>query len=178
MRKARKLTLQQRRFCAEYLLDGIGTDACRRIGAHPKLAAKWLARPDIQSSIARRRRAQEIRTEISADRALRALWEIASFDIGRALDPDGRLLALADMPGDVRRAVAFLQVLARPAAGEDAVVQRLRVHDKVRALELVAKHLGMFSTPRSLDGVDRLGERLDAAIARVRIVVASPESAS
>jgi len=151
--KTGKLSPKALQFCAEYLIDLNGTQAAIRAGYSAKTArqqaADLLAKPDIAEEIARLAKAREKRTEITADTVLRELLTIARVDIAEAFNDDGSLKAIKDMPEDVRRAIAGVDVYqeyagrgeSREAIGE---TKKLRFWDKNKALELLGKHLRLF----------------------------------
>lgn len=78
------LTDKQQRFVAEYLVDLNATQAAIRAGYSVNTAAaighENLKKPEIQLAILNARKAQQERTSITADGALREVWNIATAD--------------------------------------------------------------------------------------------------
>jgi len=85
--------------------------------------------------------------ELDGEVILGELLRIARVDIAEAFEEDGNLRKLSDIPEDVRRAVAGIEIDDRwEGKGEDATrytVKKLKFWDKPRALELLAKNLGL-----------------------------------
>lgn len=79
-----ELTEKQSKFVDEYLLDLNGTQAAIRAGYSEstarQIAAQNLSKLNIQAAITERRAKQQERTEITADRVLREVWNIATAD--------------------------------------------------------------------------------------------------
>ena len=179
-KKPRPLTLKQSRFCEEWLIDGNGTRAYRAAGYSAKSdlvaaveAHKLLKHPKIAPVIAASRQKRSERTEITQDMVLKELWRIAGLDLSKAYDEAGNLLPLHEMPEDVRRAIAGLETLEEmQGVGENrrkvGDTRKLKIWDKVRALELLGKHLGIF-TDRVKIGP--LQEDLEAEIAELKSIL-------
>jgi hypothetical protein len=84
--------------------------------------------------------------DLSATRTLEELQRIAFFDPAGCFDAAGNLLPLAEMPPDVRAAVASVKVVKRNLTEGDARVDEVyevTFCDKVRALEQLAEHFGL-----------------------------------
>lgn len=148
------MTPRQSKFIAEYLLDLNATAAARRAGYSAKDAdvqgPRLLGNVGVKAEIdaALKRRAE--RVEVKADDILRELLRLAMVDLGGAYDKDGRLLPVHEMPVDVRRAIAGIKVFeefegtgqARVKVGE---VREVKFWDKTKGLELLGKHLKLFT---------------------------------
>jgi len=80
------MTARQRRFIAEYLASGNGTQAAIRAGyskhTAKEIASQNLTKPEIAAAIAEKQAEQVKRLEITADMIAAAAWEVAQ----RALD--------------------------------------------------------------------------------------------
>ncbi len=140
---AGKLTPKQSRFVAEYLVDLNATQAAIRAGYKKKnayqIGSENLRKPQIQEAIRVNREAQEVRTQISADRVLRELARVAfadATDLAFIEDGHVRLRDSSTLSEDQRAAVACIK--------EGAAGPEVRLYDKIKALELIGKHLGMF----------------------------------
>jgi hypothetical protein len=113
---------------------------------------------------------------VKQDDVLRELLRFALLDVGQAFGADGRLLPLQDMPEDVRRAIAGVEVEELfEGRGEDRKqvgwVRKVKFWDKPRGLELLGKHLGMFADKLHVTATvthvhrPQLLERISAALA-------------
>jgi len=85
------------------------------------------------------------------DRVVRELVNIASFDPKSLYDENGELLPLVEQPEHIRQAIADVKIRLRPSGeyNEDGrPIMRLSVKvkpkNKLKALYLLGKHLGMF----------------------------------
>lgn len=149
----KQLTLRQQRFVEEYPKDLNGMAAAVRAGYSAKTASPAAARllnhvPAVRAAILEKLAARKQRCEIKADEVLLELWRIARADIGEAFDKEGRLKPLHEMPEDVRRAIAGVEVEEMfDGSGESRAhvgnLRKVKFWDKPRTLELLAKHLGL-----------------------------------
>lgn len=78
------LNEREKEFCAQYIIDFIGTHAAITAGYAPKSAkvraSELLAREDIQAEISRQLVERSKRTEITQDMVLERWWQIATAD--------------------------------------------------------------------------------------------------
>jgi phage terminase small subunit len=159
------LTAKQARFVAEYLVDLNATQAATRAGYSaktaeqqgPRLLGNVGVRRAIDEALARRSE----RIELKSDDVLRELLRLARVDIGEAFDHEGHLKPLHLMSEDCRRAIAGVEVEA--VAGEAATVTKVKFWDKTRALELLGKHLKLFTDKVELSGRVTLEQLLEKA---------------
>ena len=96
---------------------------------------------DIQ--LAQRERAP--RTELTQDRVLLELARIAFSDLRAVYDEYGHLLDVNNIPLGTAAAIASWDVDKKNLTAGRGTVEHIRIRfwDKVRALELLAKHLGL-----------------------------------
>lgn len=145
----RPLSAKVRRFVDEYLIDLNATQAAIRSGYSPAAAhnqgSRLTGRPDVQAAISAAQATRSRRTEITADRVVEELARVAFFDLRRVFRPNGTLIPVAELPEDVSAALVSVD-LATVAKGEGAVehIAKIKTADKLRALEALARHLGMF----------------------------------
>lgn len=147
--KKGQLTPKQAAFVAEYLLDLNATQAAIRAGYSPKTAAfigaENLKKPNIDAAIQAAQQERARRTEISQDNVLTEIARLAFLDPRRFYAPDGSLVAIPDLPDDVAAAVAGMEVSPEG-------IRKVKLADKLKALELAARHLGMFRDNLNLTG--------------------------
>ena len=97
------------------------------------------------------------RKEWAKESILRELRAIGSFDIRSLLSDDGSVLPVSQWPADAAKAVAAIEVYeefagqgnSREKIGE---TKRLKMVDKIRALEIQAKHLSMLTEKHEITG--------------------------
>lgn len=143
-------------FCEEYLIDLSPVHAAIRAGFAPstaKNAYKWLdensdrLKPTVRARIDALMAERSRRTGVTADRVVR---ELACMGFVRASDViDAKTGGLReDASPDDLAAVTGVRV----KAGADFVEREVRLCDKTRALELLGKHLGMFTDRVQMEG--------------------------
>jgi len=91
---------------------------------------------------------------VTQDRVLLELARIAFSDVGAVYDEYGHLLDVNNLPLGTAAAIASWDVFKKnPTAGRGTVEHiRIRFWDKVRALELLAKHLGLLDDRLDVSG--------------------------
>lgn len=85
---------------------------------------------------------------IDPDKLLREAGWIARFDVRQLFDEKGNLKATNDWPAEVAAAVASVEVVKRNVyANDDKVddVIKVKVADKLKALEMLFKHKGLLT---------------------------------
>jgi phage terminase small subunit len=149
-----KLTPKQKRFVDEYLIDLNATQAAIRAGYSEKTAnvigCENLMKPNIQSYIRERQQMMEKRTEITQDRVLKEYAKIAFLDPRNFFYENGKPKAITDLDGDTAAALAGMDVLEEfEGFGEERTfigyTKKYKIADKIKALDSIAKHLGMFT---------------------------------
>lgn len=153
-------------------MDLNGTQAAMRAGYSPASAASQacdlLKNPKVQEAIAEAQGARAERTEVTQDRVLLELARVAFSDPAKAYGADGRLLSVHEMPPEARAALAGMDVEEDVVGGEEGetplrrVTRKLKSWDKVKALELLCKHLGMLKEKVEHSGAD--GQALSITI--------------
>ena len=143
------MTPKEKAFAAEYLIDLSPMHAALRAGYSPgaaRDASKWINpssdkfRPKLKAQIDKLMAERSKRTGVTADRVLVELARVGFADVTAMVDPiNGRLKE--DLTADDRAAVAAVHVRTGEAGDEYDV----RFWDKIKALELIGKHLGMWT---------------------------------
>lgn len=142
-----KLTAKQQRFVEEYLIDLNATQAAIRAGYSVKNAGKigpeLLGKTRIKNAIDKAMAERSRRTGINQDRVLLELAKIAFVNASDVINMDE-----ATIRGDANRedtaAIASVKVKRIPTEDGDIVEREVKTYDKLKALELIGKHLGMF----------------------------------
>ena len=141
-----KLTDKQKRFASEYLVDLNATAAATRAGYSEKTAceqgSRLLANAKVKEEIKKRQIKLQDKLEITQEKVLEELAAIA-FANGTnfaTITQSGRvqLTPTSELSENKKKAVASIK------EGQYGV--EVKLHDKVRALELLGKHLGVFAT--------------------------------
>ncbi|HEY8161721.1 MAG TPA: terminase small subunit [Methylocystis sp.] len=154
-----KLTPRQARFVEEYLKDLNATAAYIRAGYRSRgnsaeaNAARLIRNDKVAEVIEKAKTERSKRNNIDADRVLQELARIAFFDIGKAFTPDGALKPLDEMDEDTRRALAGLEVVSLTSDGEHVgTLKKVKIADKLGALDRLARHLGLLDPKITLKG--------------------------
>lgn len=161
------LTPKQQRFVDEYLIDLNATQAAIRAGYASGSArvtgARLLANANIMSLVRSKRDSREERTEITADRVLEGLAAVAFGDLRTLFSDTGALISPSDLPDAAAKMLAGIEVsTVNRGEGDVEHVAKVKTNDRLKALELLGKHLGMFTDKLEVTGsvelVDRMAE--------------------
>jgi len=168
-----KLTPKQKAFVQEYLVDLNATQAAIRAGYSQKTAyrtgADNLIKHQIQNALNEAMKNREIRTEITQDKVLKELAKVAfsngadfaqvktekrkkqiwndstqEYDEKEVEEQFVELFDTDKLPADKKAAISGIK--------EGKYGIEVSSCDKVRALELIGKHLGMFKDKVELSG--------------------------
>lgn len=149
------MTAKQKRFIEEYLVDLNATQAAIRAGYSPATAseqgARMLGNVNIKGEIDRQLAERSKRTGISADRVIREMAKIAFANISDVVDlTTGQ--ARTDAARDDLAAVQQIKVRRSETEAGVAIETDVRLADKLKAAELLGKHLGMFRDRLEVSG--------------------------
>lgn len=143
-----KLTALQRRFIEEYQLDRNAMQAAIRAGYSSETAkgkgAALLKNPLIREAI---NAAEHERLEafgVTQDRVIMELARVGFADLRNVMDWDengATLRPSRDLTADEAAAISELMT----KTGKDGVQFRVKLHDKLKALEMLSRHLGIFN---------------------------------
>ena len=143
-----KLTVKQKRFVEEYLIDLNATQAAIRAGYSPNSArdigSENLTKPHIRARVEEALAERSKRTGINADRVVRELARIAFVNAADVINFDTATLS-ENASEDDTAAIASVKVKTIPTDAGEGVEREIRMCDKLKALELLGKHLGMFN---------------------------------
>ena len=142
------LTQRQQVFVEHYLVCNNAAEAARRAGYSARsalgIASYLLRQPHIEAAIAAGNAARSERFAITAEHVLEEFAQIAFLDPATVLEegPGGgtRVKRLDEMSAAARAALTDITV----TEGKEATRVRVRLASKLRALELLARHLQLF----------------------------------
>lgn len=165
-----KLTDKQRRFVEEYLIDLNATQAAIRAGYSTETAAvigcENLIKPNIKSAIDKAMAERSKRTGISADRVLIEIAKLAFVNPANVINMDDGTVRTDATDDDL----ACVQSVKKKKSYSDtgsSTENEVKLYDKKAALELLGKHLGIFTDKFKIEGaipvviVDDMGEEDD-----------------
>jgi len=158
------LNRRQKLFVQEYLVDLNATQAAIRAGYSPKTApfigAENLKKPQIQTAISAAMAERSKRTEITQDMVVKELALIGFADMADfvKIDESGMIQAipldtLAEGKSRIIKKVREKRVIKSTAEGDQILdaTYEFELCDKVKSLENLGRHLGMFVEKREID---------------------------
>jgi phage terminase small subunit len=138
------LTDKQRRFVDEYIISLNATQAAIKAGYSPKTAEqmgyKLVQNSSVSEALQKKRLKLEKKTEITQERILQELANVAlanATDYVTITDGGVQIVNTADIPPDKLAAIAGIK--------QTQTGIEIKTRDKLKALELLGKHLGMFN---------------------------------
>lgn len=157
------LNPKQNLFVKYYIREKNATKAAILAGYSKRAAAqigeKLLRKDELIREVEKGLAAQAKRVELSADAVLQELKKIAFVKLKDAYRDDGVLLNPHEMPEDVQSALSQMETDeifvgkgdSRKKIGE---TKKIKLSDKVRALEMLGKHFKLFTEIQEITGKD------------------------
>ena len=160
-----RLTAKQKRFCDEYLIDLNATQAAIRAGYKKSEytdtnANKLLENTRIAEEIEKAMAERSKRTGISQDRVIQELAKIAFVNASDVIDPKDASVR-ADATKEDLACIQSVKVKTMDGDKGSSIEREIRLNDKMKALELLGKHLGMFKDKVELDTDMELNIKID-----------------
>jgi len=160
----RPLSDKQKRFVEEYLIDLNATQAAIRAGYSEK-TAEWigpqlLTKTHVLAAVEKAKAERSKRTEITQDMVVRELSLIGFADMADfvKIDESGMIQALpldtlAEGKSRIIKKVREKRVIKSTAEGDQVLdaTYEFELCDKVKSLENLGRHLGMFVEKREID---------------------------
>lgn len=148
------ITVKQRIFIQEYLIDGNGARAAKEAGyKHPVVMAARLMNPKhfpfVAAEVERLMEERNAKCKVKHEQVIEELARVAFVNPKRLLDADGNVIQLKDLPEEVAAAISEMNM--RVIETEDESGKRVEVkttvkfHDKLNALRQLTQVLGMIS---------------------------------
>jgi phage terminase small subunit len=166
-----KLTPKRRRFVEEYLIDLVGTQAAIRAGFSvknaDKIASQLLGDTRVSTCIKMAMAERSKRTGITADRVLEELAKIAFVNPDDFIDLNEGTVMSGSHRNDTA-AIASVKVKTIPTENGDIVEREVKLLDKVKALEMAGKHVGMFTDKLEVNLTTCIAARMKAAKERAK----------
>ena len=146
------LNAKQQRFVAEYLIDLNATQAAIRAGYSEKTAkvigAENLTKPAIAEAVSAGKAKQLDSADLTAARVLEEYRRLAFIDARSFWDEGGNLKPFSELTAEQGSALAGFEAIIKNAKAGDGVtdtIHKIRLWDKTRALESLAKHFGLLT---------------------------------
>ena len=148
--QAATLTPKQARFVDELFIHDFNATAAYKAAGYKwrnemvatNSASQLLAKPYVQAAVAAKRGRLAVKTEVTQERIVKELAKIAFSDMRHfaKVDEGVPFLPSTAWTGEDAAAVAEVSQTVTEAGG----TIRLKLHDKLAALDKLAKHLGMY----------------------------------
>lgn len=143
----RQLSEQRQRFVDEYLIDLNGTQAAIRAGYSAKTAqeqsSRLLSNVMVQEAISKAMAERSKRTGINQDRVVLELAKMALVKMTDIVDRQGRIKDSAT--DDDLACIESIKYKESESDTGSSVEREVKIASKIKALELLGKHLGMWN---------------------------------
>ena len=147
MAKKGKLTEKQQRFVEEYLIDLNATQAAIRSGYSAKTAdvqgSRMLANVKVQQAISEIMANRSKRTGVNQDRVVQELARIAFVKMTDVVNADGEIRP--DASDDDLACIESVKYKRSDTDTGSSEEREVKIASKLKALELLGKHLGMWN---------------------------------
>lgn len=162
--QGQELTDLQRAFVAHYLVTLNAKKSALKAGYSPQTAEEQgyqlLRNPSVRRELRKAMARRARRLELSADNVLREIARLAFSDVRSVLSFSAERVefkASDALHSDAAAAIQSVQSDTRTRRYKDGdaettVTLKVKLHDKMRALELAGRHLGLWGLPEDPDG--------------------------
>ncbi len=142
------LTEKQTRFCQEYVVNLNATQAAIKAGYGKYSAATTalhlLEKPAIQAYVNELKQDIGLRLQIRADKVVEELACLAFANLLEFVTPEMKLKDFSVMPPEKFAAIESFSITETEWPGGHKTTASVKLHDKIRALEKLGRHLGIF----------------------------------
>jgi phage terminase small subunit len=145
-----KLTPRQAVFAAEYQIDFNATRAAIASGFEAASAhvtgARLLRNAKVAAAIADSQARRMQKLDCTVETLVQELMKVAIYDPGKLYDDNGERIPVHRLDPDTRAAVAAVEDETVDGPGRvRTLTQKLKMADKIRAIELLGKYRKMFT---------------------------------
>ena len=162
------ITEKQKKFVEEYLIDLNATQAAIRAGYSIKNAGKigheLLEKTRISNEVTKKIAERSRRTGINADRVLIELAKIAFVNANDVIESKDATLKENASRDDL----AAIQSIKVKTFGEDGVEREIKLADKLKALDMLGRHLGMWNDKLQVSGLEEEKKKLGDILEQLR----------
>ncbi|SIO35913.1 terminase small subunit [Halodesulfovibrio marinisediminis] len=148
--KGRKLSARQQQFVNEYLIDSNGRLAACRAGYAKRsasaTAARLLATPEIIEGIQARKHERAEHRQVTQEAVVRELAAVGFANLTDVCTWDDGRMTLINSSGLTHEQAASIAEITETVTSRGGTV-RVKQHSKLKALEMLAKHVGLYDSP-------------------------------
>jgi len=176
-RKSPDLSPKEQVFIREILADGNATRAAVAAGYSAATASvtgsKLLRKAKVAQELANLREKQLSKLEISAEKVLQGLAELAFFDPRKMFNADGSMKRLTEMEEATVHALSGMDVeklfkhFGKGQAEEIGTITKVRLADRGLNLERLGRHLKLFTDKLEVSDSQAIVRKLQQGRARV-----------
>ncbi|MES2593136.1 MAG: terminase small subunit [Bacteroidota bacterium] len=145
------LTEQKKRFADQYFLTLKGSESAIYAGYSEntarQIAYNLLQEPEVESYLSELKAEYALKNGINKESVLNEYRKIAFSDVRKILTIDGGLKSIDELDDDTAGAIAGIESfdeIERMTGEKLGTNRKIKLHDKLRALEALSKHLGLF----------------------------------
>lgn len=147
-----RLTPKQQRFVEEYLVDLNATQAAIRAGYSERTAeatgSRLLRNVKVKTAIQQARDKRTERTEITQDMVIQQLAKIAFHDFRDVVEWEGNKIRIRDSEEVDGTIIQEIQ----ESISEGSRNLKVKTNDRMKALDMLGRHLGMFVDKKEISG--------------------------
>lgn len=168
-----KLNKRHSLFLDEYCIDLNGTRAAIAVGctkkSAPVQASKWLKNPKIAAELAKRLAKRAQKCEVSAEKVLEGLTNLAFFDIRKLYNEDGSLKKITELDDQTAAAICGIEeeIAYTHFGGGNAkpsgTLKKVKLADRGLNLERIGRYFKMFTDKLEVTGLEGLADALAKA---------------
>ena len=153
-----KLTPKQSRFIDEYLIDLNGTQAAIRAGYSVKVAREQakenLTKPYIKDEVDKQIKDRQNRTQVTQDMVIEELKKVGFSDITNYIKYNKEGIEIIGTSSIDKEYTSVISSASETITKDGKRSLQFKLHDKIKSLELLGRHLAMFTDKHDLSSKD------------------------
>ncbi len=150
IRTGKKLTAMQDAFALNFAKTNVQGKSAVDAGYSPRTADsqahQLLQNAKVLERVEHYRQQIRRAAKLTPEQIIGILEALVTFDIADILDDDGSILPIRDIPKDTRLALGALDMIEFKSDGGAvvSVTKKVRMADRMKAVELLGRHHGLF----------------------------------
>jgi len=150
------MTLKQQKFADKYLVTGNATLSysyaykVKNENTAKSAGQRLLTNVDVKSYIDKKREKLSEKAGITQERVMQEIGRLAFSDIRQLFDSNSNLLDIKKLPDDIAAVISSVEVdeittIGRVTKKQKGVTQKIKLWSKEKALEMLARHFGIYN---------------------------------